>query len=218
MNAICQNRQKCQKPTLADEIELWKIPEDERTEALRYEFERERIRKEKQLSIPLGNPSPWLALGREEKNAILCFYRMDAGLVPPPAVEIANAREAHRRLDLPEGEKAIHSGKTWSDLGLGALNFQGDDGLIVGLKIDPAQGREAIRKGFAEILKQLDLPNGSGRLTQASKNLRSLAVYRAKMSQPSGNWMRYFKGTPYAGTEAAQKERIRQTLNKLGEG
>lgn len=217
-----------EKPwSFRDEIELWRIPEDQQTAAFRYELWRERVGLE-ELSRPYEGSSekPWLAMREDEIEFhlwVAAFHSPE-----PPAVQIAELEEAKRALQKADGPKALHLGYvpprgSRNDSGKMVVDPEGEvfsEGLIVALKIDPEQGRDAVRAGLHKILKQLerDIPRGSGSPKQPEKNLRALAILRAKkQAAPGSDYMRrFFSSTPYAGTVAAQKTRLRE-ISKLVE-
>jgi hypothetical protein len=216
-----------EKPwSFKDEIELWRIPADQQAAAFQYELWRERVGLE-ELGRLYGGSSgekPWLALRPDEVEFEL--WRFAFHSPEPPAVQIAEIEEAKRALQKAEGREALHLGYVPTrgdrkDSGQMTVDPEGvvsGEGLIVALKIDPEQGRDAVRAGFAKILKQLEaeIPRGSGSPKQSDKNLRGLAVLRAKsQAAPGSDYMRrFFSSTQYAGTVADQKTRLRE-IKKL---
>lgn len=212
----------------ADEVSFWTLPDDELEAALKWELRRERNRRglsddfyqvpdDEKAFLKVYGPEPWLTLQDEVRSHEVArhsdFHR-------PPAVEIASPTEARRAFSSMKDSQAIHQGCCPSDYERRYSSIQQRlryEGLVVALKIDRAQSRQAIRKGLAEIMKQLDLPSKTGAQKDAEKNLRALAVLRAKyFSDPNADWMRFFRSTPYAGTKDAQKQRIREAEKLLG--
>lgn len=211
----------------AAEVSFWTLPDDELEAAFRWELRRERNRRgliDDFWTVPdaerdflqVYGPEPWLTLPDivrgNEVDRHSNFFR-------PPAVEIATPDDSRRAFSSMQGSKAIHTGRCPSDDERRANSSfpKYHEGLLVTLKIDLAQGRKAIRQGLAEIMQQLDLPSKTGEQTDAEKNLRALAVLRAKyFSDPRADWMRFFRSTPYAGKKDEQKQRIREAEKLLG--
>lgn len=212
----------------ADEVSFWTLPDDELEAAFRWELRRERNRRnliddywqvpeDEKDFLKVYGPEPWLTLPDFVRSHEVAQY---SDFHRPPAVEIATPDEARRAVSSMKDGQAIHQGCCPSDYERRESPIQHRlryEGMVVALKIDLAQGRKAIRKGLAEIMQQLDLPSKTGDQTDAEKNLRALAVLRAKyFSDPNSDWMRFFRGTDYAGTKDAQKQRIREAEKLLG--
>lgn len=207
------------------ELSLWKIPTEEAPAAIRWELRREQNRIDGTSEAGTENEKPWLALNDEPFFKDLSLREWEVQQVNkeidrPTAVQIAGIGESQNRLAKAKGPDAIEQGRVATDSDRQIARYLGievmhSEGLLVTLKIDPAQTHKTILDDFAKILKELDLPNGSGRHTQPEKNLRALAVYRAKLINGGGNFMRrFFDGTPYKGTESEQKRRIETFVEK----
>ena len=202
-------------PSFNDEIELFRIPESEQVAALKWELRREFYRQESPENCQ--DLEPWLALSEKFKA-----YLLKANTKPhsPPACRIATKQEAVRAFADADRSPALQLGHVSTDAER-ELSFMElhDEGLLIALRIDPGQGREAIKAATLNILNQLeDMPRKSGKskASDVAASLRGLAVLRSKRESAEGaNYMRHFQGTPYAGKEAGQKTRLREIKKKL---
>jgi hypothetical protein len=202
-------------PSFNDEIELFRIPKSEQAAALKWELRRDFYRQESPENCQ--DLEPWLALTETFKA-----YHVKASTKPhsPPACSIATKREAARAFADADRSPALQLGHVSTDAER-ELSFMQlhDEGLLLALRIDPAQGHEAIKAAALKILDQLEeMPRKSGKAkaSDVAASLRGLAVLRAKRKAAQGaNYMRHFQGTPYAGKEADQKTRLREIKKKL---
>ncbi|MDA9589667.1 hypothetical protein N9R65_02620 [Opitutales bacterium] len=202
-------------PSFNDEIELFRIPKSEQAAALKWELRRDFYRQESPENCQ--DLEPWLALTETFKA-----YHVKANTKPhsPPACRIATKREAARAFADADRSPALQLGHVSTDAER-ELSFMQlhDEGLLLALRIDPAQGHEAIKAAALKILDQLEeMPRKSGKAkaSDVAASLRGLAVLRAKRKAAQGaNYMRHFQGTPYAGKEADQKTRLREIKKKL---
>lgn len=233
MNAKSQNCQNCQNPAgwekpwpFADEINLFRIPKEEQAAALKYEIQREYQRylyehhREEQSEAYWGemcSVKPWLSRIDEIQTALV---RAKTKPHRPPAARLATQREARDAFPNMDKTPALKLGRVATNSAREMVPFEiSDDGLILALKIDPEQGREAIKTAVTKLLDQLEeIPSKSGqaKASDIEANLRGLAVLRAKQHSAKGaNFMRHFSDTPYKGTVADQKTRLREIRKKL---
>ena len=233
MNARSQNCQNSQNPAgwekpwpFADEIQLFRIPNEERAAAFKWELKREFHRHQSEhhredypedYLTELCSEKPWLSLD-DELRAIL--VRTKTTPHRPPAARLATRAEAREAFNGSGQADALKLGRVASDDERESVPMPiHDDGLVIALRIDPAQGREAIRNAVRGLLDQLEeMPRKSGQAKASGieANLRGLAVLRAKRHSTKGaNFMRYFSGTQYKGSVPNQKTRLREIRKKL---
>lgn len=207
----------------ADEVELWRIPADEREAAFRHERRREwmQINEPEQWNRDLEESAltcgPWLSLDERSKE----FYKTQPILGRLPAARIIDAAEAERIFSDLEGP-AIFKGPTIvkGPVDDGCRAVMGDElikethdcgGWTVAIKLDVEQGREEIRNQLKALINGLHLPSGSGSPKDREKNLRSLAIYRARRLHKGPDFMHMFRGTSY------KRRTMRDAKNQLAE-
>jgi|GEM_PF-2287853 len=216
MNDNCQNRQKCQNPKgwdkpwpFADEVQLYRIPEGEALTAFEWEIERQRRIVDGRMEEleGTGNAMPWLFLPEDFKLHLLDKYA-NKQTEYTPAARLATEKETLKAFKEFKPEEANLRGISlpFADQKQPAAplplydEFYNENTFVLCLRVRPEHGREAIRKALGEMLDSMEeIPkrSGSGKQSDALNNLKKLAHLRAKDEQASGNYMRYFRGTPY---------------------